>query len=316
MRNDDGGPDATTSIVGQQRAQVVGDRGSALEPRRGSCAGLEQSVAAAATRPRPPRREGDAVDGPGDLSGQRRSSEPDVVQVDQAPARRAGRCQRLPHPPDGQRSVSRMSASSRSAAIRPAAALPDDAHPTRAGPRDGAAARSPRAPRPRRRSARGRPGRVRRLSVPGRAASAGAGAVGVRRPAPQAWPERGSTSGSLRHDGRARRAGSRGRGAAGRSMGGEPPAPAVRRRVGRRRVPALHARSRRASPSCIVAGIFLAALLLMAQDSVRPFIVGLLFVYLLDPPVRWLARHGIRRSIAILIVYVGDDRRRRRAPAG
>ena len=42
----------------------------------------------------------------------------------------------------------------------------------------------------------------------------------------------------------------------------------------------------------------------MARDSVRPFIVGLLFVYLLDPPVRWLARRGVRRSIAILIVYV------------
>jgi predicted PurR-regulated permease PerM len=55
----------------------------------------------------------------------------------------------------------------------------------------------------------------------------------------------------------------------------------------------------------IAAGVFLAILLLMAQDSVRPFVVGLLFVYLLDPPVRWLARHGLRRSIAILIVYVG-----------
>lgn len=55
----------------------------------------------------------------------------------------------------------------------------------------------------------------------------------------------------------------------------------------------------------IGAGFFLAILLLMAQDSVRPFIVGLLFVYLLDPPVRWLARHGFRRSIAILVVYVG-----------
>ena len=55
----------------------------------------------------------------------------------------------------------------------------------------------------------------------------------------------------------------------------------------------------------IAAGIFLAALLLIAQDSVRPFVVGLLFVYLLDPPVRWLARRGLRRSIAILVVYAG-----------
>ena len=42
----------------------------------------------------------------------------------------------------------------------------------------------------------------------------------------------------------------------------------------------------------------------MARDSVRPFVVGLLFVYLLDPPVRWLARRGVRRTLAILIVYV------------
>jgi predicted PurR-regulated permease PerM len=54
----------------------------------------------------------------------------------------------------------------------------------------------------------------------------------------------------------------------------------------------------------IVAAIILGLLLWMARDSVRPFVVGLLFVYLLDPPVRWLARRGLRRSIAILIVYV------------
>ena len=54
----------------------------------------------------------------------------------------------------------------------------------------------------------------------------------------------------------------------------------------------------------IVAAIVVGLLLWMAIDGVRPFVVGLLFVYLLDPPVRWLARHGVRRSIAILIVYV------------
>lgn len=54
----------------------------------------------------------------------------------------------------------------------------------------------------------------------------------------------------------------------------------------------------------IAAAIVIGLLLWMARDSVRPFIIGLLFVYLLDPPVRWLARHGIRRSLAILIVYV------------
>jgi predicted PurR-regulated permease PerM len=54
----------------------------------------------------------------------------------------------------------------------------------------------------------------------------------------------------------------------------------------------------------ILAGIIVGLLLWMARDSVRPFVVGLLFVYLLDPPVRWLVRRGVRRSLAILIVYV------------
>ena len=54
----------------------------------------------------------------------------------------------------------------------------------------------------------------------------------------------------------------------------------------------------------VAAAIVIGLLLWMARDSVRPFIVGLLFVYLLDPPVRWLARRGVRRTFAILIVYV------------
>ena len=55
----------------------------------------------------------------------------------------------------------------------------------------------------------------------------------------------------------------------------------------------------------LIAAAFIIGLILwMARDSVRPFIIGLLFVYLLDPPVRWLARRGLRRSFAILIVYV------------
>ena len=54
----------------------------------------------------------------------------------------------------------------------------------------------------------------------------------------------------------------------------------------------------------IAAAIVVGVLLWMARDAVRPFVVGLLLVYLLDPPVRWLARRGIRRTIAILLVYV------------
>ena len=54
-----------------------------------------------------------------------------------------------------------------------------------------------------------------------------------------------------------------------------------------------------------MAGLALGLLLWMARDAVRPFIVGLLFVYLLDPLVRRLAAAGLRRTLAILVVYVG-----------
>lgn len=54
----------------------------------------------------------------------------------------------------------------------------------------------------------------------------------------------------------------------------------------------------------IAAAVVIGVLLWMARDAVRPFVLGLLLVYLLDPPVRWLARRGMRRSIAIIVVYV------------
>jgi predicted PurR-regulated permease PerM len=61
------------------------------------------------------------------------------------------------------------------------------------------------------------------------------------------------------------------------------------------------------SPRVVVligAAIVVGLLLWMARDSVRPFVLGLLLVYLLDPPVRWLTRRGVRRVLAIFIVYV------------
>ena len=54
----------------------------------------------------------------------------------------------------------------------------------------------------------------------------------------------------------------------------------------------------------IGAAVVLGVLLWMARDAVRPFVVGLLLVYLLEPPVRWLVRRGMRRTLAILLVYV------------
>lgn len=54
----------------------------------------------------------------------------------------------------------------------------------------------------------------------------------------------------------------------------------------------------------IVTAVVVGVLLWMARDAVRPFVVGLLLVYLLEPPVRWLVRRGMRRTLAILLVYV------------
>lgn len=54
----------------------------------------------------------------------------------------------------------------------------------------------------------------------------------------------------------------------------------------------------------IGAAILLGVLFWMSRDSIRPFIVGLLLVYLLDPPVRWLVRRGLPRTLAIVVVYV------------
>jgi predicted PurR-regulated permease PerM len=54
----------------------------------------------------------------------------------------------------------------------------------------------------------------------------------------------------------------------------------------------------------LIATLVAGTLLWMTSDAVRPFVVGLLLVYLLDPPVRWLAVRGVRRTLAILVVYV------------
>ena len=89
----------------------------------------------------------------------------------------------------------------------------------------------------------------------------------------------------------------------GAGLAGVPPAPFIRpHRPGE--APAFAPLSPRVV-LLIVAGLALGLLLWMARDAVRPFIVGLLFVYLLDPLVRRLAATGLRRSLAILVVYVG-----------
>ena len=80
-----------------------------------------------------------------------------------------------------------------------------------------------------------------------------------------------------------------------------PPAPFVEiDEAGRRRMAPLSPRVAVLIGAAVVVGL----VLWMARDSVRPFIVGLLLVYLLDPPVRWLTRARVPRILAILIVYV------------
>ena len=80
-----------------------------------------------------------------------------------------------------------------------------------------------------------------------------------------------------------------------------PPAPFVEiDESGRRRMAPLSPRVAVLIGAAVVVGL----VLWMARDAVRPFIVGLLLVYLLDPPVRWLTRARVPRLLAILFVYV------------
>lgn len=53
----------------------------------------------------------------------------------------------------------------------------------------------------------------------------------------------------------------------------------------------------------LFAAIALAFVLYLGRDALSPFIVGLIIVYLLDPPVERLARVGLPRWLAILLVY-------------
>ena len=96
-----GGPSAT-AIVDQQWPQVVRD--GARRPcarSRGSRGAREQTGRGDAERD-PQRRRSRQVDpivGRGDPAGERRARQPDVVDVDQTPARRQSAAERLAHPP-------------------------------------------------------------------------------------------------------------------------------------------------------------------------------------------------------------------------
>ena len=66
-----------------------------------------------------------------------------------------------------------------------------------------------------------------------------------------------------------------------------------------RRLPPMSPRVTLLAAASIVLGIVLYA----GREALGPFIVGLLLVYLLAPPIERLARLGLPRSVAILLVY-------------
>lgn len=53
----------------------------------------------------------------------------------------------------------------------------------------------------------------------------------------------------------------------------------------------------------LLAAVVVAGILYLARDALPPFIVGLLLVYILDPPVDWLSRRRVPRPLAIVLVY-------------
>ena len=53
----------------------------------------------------------------------------------------------------------------------------------------------------------------------------------------------------------------------------------------------------------IAAAIVIGFVLLAAGSAIRPFVVGLLLAYLLDPLVERFARRGVPRGLAVLLVF-------------
>jgi predicted PurR-regulated permease PerM len=53
----------------------------------------------------------------------------------------------------------------------------------------------------------------------------------------------------------------------------------------------------------IAAALALAVILYLGRAALTPFLIGLVIIYVLDPPVRWLARRGVPAAVAVLVVY-------------
>jgi predicted PurR-regulated permease PerM len=54
----------------------------------------------------------------------------------------------------------------------------------------------------------------------------------------------------------------------------------------------------------VIAAVALVAILYAGREVLAPFVLGIFLVFLLDPPVEWLARRRIGRAWAVLLVYV------------
>ncbi len=54
----------------------------------------------------------------------------------------------------------------------------------------------------------------------------------------------------------------------------------------------------------VIAAVALVAILYAGREVLAPFVLGIFLVFLLDPPVEWLARRGIGRAWAVLLVYL------------
>ena len=54
----------------------------------------------------------------------------------------------------------------------------------------------------------------------------------------------------------------------------------------------------------VIAAVALVAILYAGREILAPFVLGIFLVFLLDPPVEWLARHRVGRAWAVLLVYV------------
>jgi predicted PurR-regulated permease PerM len=54
----------------------------------------------------------------------------------------------------------------------------------------------------------------------------------------------------------------------------------------------------------VIAAVALVAILYAGREVLAPFVLGIFLVFLLDPPVEWLARHRIGRGWAVLLVYL------------